>query len=627
MRFVVILLAIVMLEGAKTSLTLIDEAYDSGKITKEEWLNLRKLSLTDPEKLPEEYRGLPEPCGTQILLTHWRETGNILLARPSLSGPEETIETTHFIIHYTLSGSDATTTSYANNVANFAEQNWTEQVDNLGWDAPPADYGMGGDNRYDIYILNLGYGIGGYTQAEYTGPDPNQEDATSYIAVNINLSTNLLKVVVAHEFNHACQFSYSYNEETWWMENCATWMEDVIYDNVNDYVNYLYTSPNPLEDPYLSIKDATNLNEYAGCIWPMFIHEFYDIDAPRRMWDRMGTHLGNNTLSDINYILSNYYSSDLMTALKYYGVWRYFTGSRADSYHFSEASLWPTSFILRTHSSYPASGDEGSYPLDAPGGTSFIKFNPATGSLVVNFDGEDGWIWGCFLIGYRTSGPPDEIEIPLNLYNGTGTDTLAFSGYNHIALVPTVANWTSTPNNLTFNYTANIVNLIPDITIIPDTVEIFDTDTGYFYVRNDGNGELQVYNIYPVMASWIVGVNPTAFTLAPSDSQLITIQLDTTGLDTLNMGYVVVESNDPDEFNKLVYVMLHLSTISCGDINGDGGVNTADLSYLANYLFFAGPPPVSMWAADVNGDGAINTADLSYLANYLFFAGPQPNCP
>jgi len=65
----------------------------------------------------------------------------------------------------------------------------------------------------------------------------------------------------------------------------------------------------------------------------------------------------------------------------------------------------------------------------------------------------------------------------------------------------------------------------------------------------------------------------------------------------------------------------------CGDINGDDLVNAADLSYLANYLFFGGPPPISMWAADVNGDGNVNAADLSYLANYLFFGGPVPDCP
>lgn len=64
----------------------------------------------------------------------------------------------------------------------------------------------------------------------------------------------------------------------------------------------------------------------------------------------------------------------------------------------------------------------------------------------------------------------------------------------------------------------------------------------------------------------------------------------------------------------------------CGDANGDNDVNSADLSYLANYLFSGGPPPDPWQAGDSNGDCFLNTGDLSYLSNYLFFGGPYPNC-
>ena len=67
--------------------------------------------------------------------------------------------------------------------------------------------------------------------------------------------------------------------------------------------------------------------------------------------------------------------------------------------------------------------------------------------------------------------------------------------------------------------------------------------------------------------------------------------------------------------------------VICGDINGDGGVDFGDLTYLGSYLFAGGPPPVSMWASDVNGDGVVSFGDLTYLASYLFAGGPAPNCP
>jgi hypothetical protein len=65
----------------------------------------------------------------------------------------------------------------------------------------------------------------------------------------------------------------------------------------------------------------------------------------------------------------------------------------------------------------------------------------------------------------------------------------------------------------------------------------------------------------------------------------------------------------------------------CGDVDGDGGLNAADVVYLINYLFIDGPPPVPMAVGDINCDGAINAADVVYLINYLFIHGPKPCSP
>jgi len=63
-----------------------------------------------------------------------------------------------------------------------------------------------------------------------------------------------------------------------------------------------------------------------------------------------------------------------------------------------------------------------------------------------------------------------------------------------------------------------------------------------------------------------------------------------------------------------------------GDANGDGKINSADVSYLINYLFIGGPAPQPWQAGDANCDGKINSADVSYLINYLFVGGPAPGC-
>jgi hypothetical protein len=64
----------------------------------------------------------------------------------------------------------------------------------------------------------------------------------------------------------------------------------------------------------------------------------------------------------------------------------------------------------------------------------------------------------------------------------------------------------------------------------------------------------------------------------------------------------------------------------CGDINGDGKVNPADLSYFVNYLRYMGPAPKNLRTSDVNGSGSVDFADLAYLVNYFFYGGPELQC-
>jgi hypothetical protein len=61
-----------------------------------------------------------------------------------------------------------------------------------------------------------------------------------------------------------------------------------------------------------------------------------------------------------------------------------------------------------------------------------------------------------------------------------------------------------------------------------------------------------------------------------------------------------------------------------GDANGSGAIDIADVFYLINYLFAAGPSPAMK--CDVNDDGTTDIADVFYLINFLFAGGPSPAC-
>ena len=333
-------------------------------------------------------------CGTQEAFERFQRGDK--LTRPP-NGPKY-IYSPHFIIHFDTTGAHACTRAYAESTSIYAEFSWAKQIGGLGWAATPPDIG-GPDSRYDIYIQNIPYY--GVTYVESPYPTPYPTGFTTYIVLDNNMSWDDLCATTAHEFNHGCQIRYSV-QYNWWYENVATWMEDVCYDHVNWYIYCLYTSPNPLADPNLSITETSNMYAYAGYLWARFLHEYYSITCLRLIWEEIGQMGGNSTLMAIDSILQCY-DSDLKMALGAYAVWRYFTGNRADTIgHFSESHFWPTSYVDPNHQhNGSGSGNQGTRYIDGPGGTSYIEFYTTPDYLLKNsFTGGTNGKWQAWHIGY-----------------------------------------------------------------------------------------------------------------------------------------------------------------------------------------------------------------------------------
>jgi hypothetical protein len=286
-------------------------------------------------------------------------------------------------------------------------------------------------------------------------PDPYPEGVTSYIAIDNQLSDDFLKVVCAHEFSHACQMRYSRQEMGFVYENTSVWMEDVCYDEINDYVGYLSSTPNPLANPDYPITSTENLYLYAGGIWFIFLDEYYDRNCPRQSWEKMGEVAGRNTLNAIDEVLRNYYSSTLRDALKNYGLWRYFVGAYADTVnYFSEGNLWPVVRVLRTHNDYPCQGNQDPYPPSSRGGASYIRLQNGAGKLGISFDGQAGYDWRLWVVGYQP-GNSQAFELALDSASAQGSDSFDWRDYQHCAIIPVVCQWEWLTSGLTFNYNAN----------------------------------------------------------------------------------------------------------------------------------------------------------------------------
>ncbi len=401
-----------------TSMDRIMLSLEAGSITQSEAANMLIQSVVNPDALPTEYTDNVEAvtCGTPAILEafHLQEDVDLLLAnRPILSGPEYTFNSDddHFKIHWTDSGSDATTLSYAQTLATAADSSWDKQCNGMGYFWPPPDANVGGDNRYDIYVKAMGGGVLGYCSpiGEYHPHDSTHACSASHIVINKSIGgLGQRNCVVAHEFQHAVQFSYSFEESTWFMENCAVWMEEMVYPSVNDYLMYVKYGENPLRYPWKDIRSGS-MYWYGGVIWPWMMWIRYDENAVREIWEHCAENSGSYLLQAHEEMFANH-GTDMEAFFMDYGCWRWFTASNWFSgcgMYNSEVQLWtPGPRVLSFHyfTSLPASGDQtASYKPDK-WGIHWIRLDVAAyqnRSVEMDFNGHDGFEWNLGVIRWE----------------------------------------------------------------------------------------------------------------------------------------------------------------------------------------------------------------------------------
>jgi len=401
--------------------------------------------------IPAPRQGLRVPeCGVPQLppaRTDYR------IPRPTLSGTEALRTKTHVKVHYTTSGSDATTLAYAESVAVFAESCWARGA-RAGWINPPGDYGVGGDNLFDIYCRysgNLGaYGVSVYDTVNATYyPD----GWCSWVEVCTDSVQQpfprygRLKALVAHEFHHSVQQAYTEEEEPKWAfyENTSVWIEDVLWPGHGTlyWRNSRTTSytDNPLTRTYYSTNSISSTYEYPGGLWPLFLTEYFSSTNVRKIFELCGNHTGNHILKDIDSVLVRDFGVDLQTAYGHYAVWRYFTGTRDDGMHYGRAEECTTSYVLRTHSTYPVSNNEGTWDPYGPGGMDMISFTTnGSQDLTLTFNGQNSYTWRAYVLATR-SGVTYEQRIMLDA-NGDGSITIPDWMVTSAVLIPVVVHWT-----------------------------------------------------------------------------------------------------------------------------------------------------------------------------------------
>ncbi|MFP4459384.1 MAG: T9SS type A sorting domain-containing protein [Candidatus Zixiibacteriota bacterium] len=294
-----------------------------------------------------------------ILIAGPSATGVFLKSKVERPGLPFYLDSEHFRVWYDTTGNNAIENidtlpengipDYAEKTLAYLEESWQKQCIELGFNEPFLDSStirhannVGGNDNWDVYIVNMGSGYYGGTA---TDESMGRNKSTGFIQINSRLRDipryeddpyQALAVTCAHEFQHMIQFTYNNNRANLWQMECtATLMEEVCYDDVNDYYAYL---PYYLDRQSLPLYSHGNAREYGSVIWPIYLVERHGVEIIRRWWELTDD---SNMLTGIREALVEF-DSDMDSEYAEFCRWNMMIGSNAIEGHgYSEAPNYP----------------------------------------------------------------------------------------------------------------------------------------------------------------------------------------------------------------------------------------------------------------------------------------------
>jgi hypothetical protein len=204
-------------------------------------------------------------------------------------------------VHYVRTTRDAPPTeAWPRTTLRVMHRVWRTEVGRLGFRAPPSDGRHGGDDRFDVYLKELGsLGLYGYCAPEYRVPG-ERHVASGYCVLDDDFARSQyhanpkvsLRVTAAHEFFHAIQFGYDFREDPWLLESTATWMEELVADGADDNRRYLPYGQVVRPGTSLDIFDPGGYHQYGNWAFWQYLGERLGNDVVREVWRQAGAYDG-----------------------------------------------------------------------------------------------------------------------------------------------------------------------------------------------------------------------------------------------------------------------------------------------------------------------------------------------
>jgi len=361
----------------------IEQALDAGAINHEQAIVEKFRALYAPEKLDPAFRFSGNhslKCFTPAIIEYEKLREKLsddavreieLLqqqAAANTTGQSYSSPSGRFIIHYETSGNNAVPAADENNdgipdyvekAGEYADAAYEKEIEQLGFTDP-----IPSGSQYNIHIRNSSaYGFTQTSSSEpagtfivvendYNGFPPNTDPDGDQLGA--------LKVTMAHELKHAIQFVQNgWNGETdLWAEMDATLMEEVVYDQVNDYYNYIYDLDfgTPLFQTPTSTLLPVNGNSfnYEDITWALYFHERFGDNFWPAAWNRIENNSSLSLLDAVRTELESRGENYFHTLAESY-IWHYAGGQfrSATNYGFDEREEYPEPLISESFTGIP----------------------------------------------------------------------------------------------------------------------------------------------------------------------------------------------------------------------------------------------------------------------------------
>jgi hypothetical protein len=208
----------------------------------------------------------------------------------------------NFCVHWVAEGLDAPNLKdtdgdgvpdYVQRVLKIAEHVHQVENEELGWRDPKSDGRRGGGvGKTDVYLSQIGGQLFGYAapdRGQNTRGHPIPRRLFGYLVLDNDYSAFEfpgtkpiadLEVTIAHEYNHILQFGYDAYQDPWFAESTAVWMEDQVYNDLDDYLRYVRRWVKLFDTPLT----ANSIKEYGSAVWNQWLARRYGRALIRRAW-------------------------------------------------------------------------------------------------------------------------------------------------------------------------------------------------------------------------------------------------------------------------------------------------------------------------------------------------------